>query len=80
MDLYKILDSFMASIAGALWGTPLVILLLGGGIFFAIYSRLLPMFYFKHGIEVLLGKYDSDSDPGQISHFEALSSALSILL
>ena len=76
MNLYKILDSFMASIAGALWGTPLVILLLGGGIFFAIYSRLLPMFYFKHGIEVLLGKYDSDSDPGQISHFEALSSAL----
>ena len=32
--------------------------------------------YFKHGIDILLGKYDSKDDPGQITHFEALSSAL----
>ena len=66
----------MANLAGFLWGTPLVMLLLGGGIFFAAYSRLVPMLYFKHGIDILLGKYDSDDDPGQITHFEALSSAL----
>ena len=76
MNFYNKLDSLIAGIAGALWGTPLVILLLGGGIFFALYSRLKPMLYFKHGIDVLLGKFDSDDDPGQISHFEALSSAL----
>ena len=34
------------------------------------------MLYFKHGIDILLGKYDSDDDPGQITHFEALSIAL----
>ena len=45
-------------------------------LFFALYSRLKPMLYFKHGIHILLGKYDSDDDPGQITHFEALSSAL----
>jgi len=50
--------------------------LIGGGIFFTIYSRLLPFFYFKHGIEVLSGKFDSKNDPGQISHFQALASAL----
>ena len=76
MNFYNKLDSLIAGIAGALWGTPLVILLLGGGIFFALCSRLKPMLYFKHGIDVLLGKFDSDDDPGQISHFEALSSAL----
>jgi len=76
MDLYNIIDSAMANFAGFLWGTPLVMLLLGGGIFFAAYSRLVPMLYFKHGIDILLGKYDSDDDPGQITHFEALSSAL----
>ena len=76
MNFYNKLDSLIAGIAGVLWGTPLVILLLGGGIFFALYSRLKPMFYFKHAIDVLLGKFDSDDDPGQISHFEALSSAL----
>ena len=76
MNIYEILDTAMANLAGFLWGTPLVILLLGGGIFFAGYSRFVPMLYFKHGIDILLGKYDSDDDPGQITHFEALSSAL----
>ena len=76
MQIYKILDSIFSSLANALWGTPLVILLLGGGLFFAIYSRMVPILYFKHAIEILLGKYDSEDDPGQITHFEALSSAL----
>jgi len=76
MDIYKTLDSAIASLADFLWGTPLVVLLLGGGIFFAAYSRMVPILYFKHGIDILLGKYDSDDDPGQITHFEALSSAL----
>ena len=76
MNFYNTLDNAMATFAGAIWGTPLVLLLLGGGIFFALYSRLKPMLYFKHGVDILLGKYDSDNDPGQITHFEALSSAL----
>ena len=53
-----------------------MILLIGGGIFFSIYSRLLPFFYFKHALEVLTGKFDSENDPGQISHFQGLTSAL----
>ena len=76
MNFYNTLDNAMATFAGAIWGTPLVLLLLGGGIFFALYSRLKPMLYFKHGVDILLGKFDSDNDPGQITHFEALSSAL----
>ena len=43
---------------------------------FSIYCRLTPFMYFKHAIDILLGKYDSKDDPGQITHFEALSSAL----
>ena len=76
MNFYDLLDRAMASLSGLLWGTPLVILLLGSGIFFSIYSRFTPLLYFKHSIDILLGKYDSDDDPGQITHFEALSSAL----
>jgi AGCS family alanine or glycine:cation symporter len=76
MNFYNIIDELMSSIANALWSTPLVILLLGGGIFFSVYSRLTPLMYFRHAIEILTGKYDSDDDPGQITHFEALSSAL----
>ena len=76
MDYFKILEETISNVSGILWGLPLVFLLLGGGIFFSIYSRLVPISYFKHAIDILLGKYDSDNDPGQITHFEALSSAL----
>ncbi len=55
---------------------PLLVLLLGGGLFFLFYSRFLPFKYFGHAINVLRGKYDRDDDPGQINHFEALSTAL----
>jgi len=41
-----------------------------------LYSRFLPFRYFLHAINVLRGKYDDPDDPGEISHFEALSSAL----
>ena len=77
MNLYGLIDSFMADLANALWGTPLVILLLGGGLYFSIISKLVPFKYLNHAVDILLGKYDSKNDPGQITHFQALSSALS---
>jgi len=58
------------------WGTPLLILLLGGGLFFLIYSRLLPFRYFRHAVAILRGKYDDPDEPGQINHYQALSTAL----
>ena len=58
------------------WGTPLLVLLLGGGIFFMLYSRLLPFRYFRHAIAILTGKYDNPDEPGQINHYQALSTAL----
>ena len=51
MNIYEILDTAMANLAGFLWGTPLVILLLGGGIFFAGYSRFVPMLYFVSNVQ-----------------------------
>jgi AGCS family alanine or glycine:cation symporter len=41
-----------------------------------LYSKFLPFRYLKHSIDVLRGKYDDPNEPGDISHFEALSSAL----
>lgn len=58
------------------WGTPLLVLLLGGGLFFLIYSRLLPFRHFGHAIAILRGKYDNPDEPGQINHYQALSTAL----
>ncbi|MEL0456674.1 alanine/glycine:cation symporter family protein [Flavobacteriaceae bacterium SZ-1-7] len=59
------------------WGLPLVILLIGGGLYLLILSKFLPFRYFGHAIDVLRGKYDDPNDPGHISHFKALTTALS---
>ncbi len=54
----------------------MVVLLVGGGLYFIFYSRFAPFLYFKHAIELLSGRYDDPDDPGDINHFQALSSAL----
>lgn len=70
------LDKITQAFSDLAWGTPLLILLIGGGIFFLLYSRLLPYRYLGHAIGVLRGKYDDPDDPGDIDHYEALSTAL----
>ena len=73
-----IINNFFAELSNFLWGNfGVANLVIGGGIFFLIYSRLTPFRYFKHAFEILLGKHDNPEDEGQISHFQALSTALS---
>ena len=76
MKLLEILDSAISAFAGFMWGPPLLIILLGGGLYFSIYSRFVPFKYFRHGVNILLGRYNDPNDPGDITHFQALSSAL----
>lgn len=64
----------MASVA---WGLPLLILLVGGGVGLLFYIRFLPFRYLGHAISVLRGKYDNEADAGEITHFQALTTALS---
>lgn len=70
------LEQYIADFSTWIWDWPLLVLLIGGGSFFLIYSRFTPFLYFKHAITILSGKYDSNDEPGQLSHFQALSAAL----
>ncbi|WP_109433891.1 sodium:alanine symporter family protein [Aquimarina sp. AU119] len=74
--MFKTLEGFVSDFSSWVWDWPLLILLIGGGVFFLIYSRFTPFFYFKHAIQVLSGKYDDEKAPGQLNHFQALSSAI----
>lgn len=76
MELLFQIEKFIEYLSNAIWGAPLVILIVGGGIFFTFYCRMLPFFYFGHALQILRGKYNCKEDPGQITHFEALASAL----
>ena len=72
MDIEQLLIGF----GDKAWGMPLLILLMGGGIFFSIYIGFVPFRYLRHAVDILRGKYDKEDDEGQISHYEALSTAL----
>ncbi len=71
------IDSIIAEIASIAWGLPLLIILIGGGLYLLIRIRFLPFRYLGHAISVLRGKYDNESDAGEITHFQALMTALS---
>jgi len=68
---------FWAGAVDLAWGPPLVVLLIGAGLYFTVVSRFLPFRALRHSWDILRGKYDHERDPGEITHFQALSSALS---
>ncbi len=71
------MEAFFTAFAEFMWGMPLVVLMVGGGLFFVLYSRLLPYRHFPHALGILSGRYDNPDDDGHIPHFHALSTALS---
>ena len=72
-----LLELFSHRFVELVWGTPLVILLLGGGCFFLVFSRALPYRYLGHAFSIMLGRYETPDQPGELSHQQALAAALS---
>lgn len=59
-------------------GVPLIVAwLFAAGIYFTFYMGFFNIRGFKHAIDILRGRYDKTSTHGEVSHFQALSSALS---
>jgi AGCS family alanine or glycine:cation symporter len=57
---------------------PLVVLaLMGTGVYLTLRLRFVQVRRLGHGVAVASGKYDDPHDPGDVSHFQALSTALS---
>ena len=75
-NFLDLLSDLTIAAANFIWGYPLLILLIGGGLCFSIYIRFLPLLYFKHAVEILLGKHSETKTKGEITHFQALTSAL----
>lgn len=71
------LEELTGQFVGMVWGTPLVALLVGAGVIFTVYFGFPQIFMFKHAIDIVRGKYDKPEDKGEISHFQALTTALS---
>ncbi|MGE4130751.1 MAG: alanine/glycine:cation symporter family protein [Bdellovibrionales bacterium] len=48
-----------------------------GAVFFTIYFRFINFRAFRHAIDITMGKFDRPGDVGEVSHFKALTTALS---
>ena len=57
---------------------PLVLIwLVVGAVFFTIYMRFINFTGFRLALDIVRGKYTNPNEPGQVSHFQALTTALS---
>lgn len=70
------IDVFTNAMVELAWGPWLVALILGGGLYFMVRSHFTPYRHIGHAFALLRGDYNDPDDPGQITHFKALSAAL----
>jgi len=78
MDLFAQLTEWSGELSGLLWGSPLTLIaLLGTGLYLTLRMGLIQVRGFGHAVGLISGKYSCRSDSGEVSHFQALSTALS---
>ncbi len=71
---------FVAFIFSPLPGTAfpwIVLWLIAAAVIFTLYFGVIQFRGFGHALALVSGKYDNAKDPGEVSHFQALSTALS---
>ena len=71
------IEEIISEISSFVWGYPLLFLIIGGGIYLIFISRFKPFKLFFHSIDIIRGKYDEKNSDGEITHFQALTTALS---
>ena len=67
------------------WGVPagdgdipvVILALIGVGAFLTLRLGFIQLRHFGHGVAVATGRYDDPNDPGDVTHFQALTTALS---
>ncbi|MFP6655597.1 MAG: alanine/glycine:cation symporter family protein, partial [Myxococcota bacterium] len=55
----------------------IVLWLILGAVFFTFYLRFINIRGFRHAIELVRGKFTDPNEPGEVSHFQALATAIS---
>ncbi len=71
------INTFVSELNGYLFSETVIYILLLSGLVFTIFTLFGQWRSVTHGVEVVRGKYNEKDDPGAISHFQALATALS---
>ena len=90
MGIDQLVDRTMRPVADAVSGfiffpiplfgaeMPLIVLwLVAGGLFFTVYLRFINVRGFAQALRIVSGRYAQEGDPGEISQFSALATAVS---
>ena len=70
-------NDFLGEVNEVIWTDWMLYILLATGLLFTLWSGISQWRSLTHGVSVTAGRYDNPDDPGAISHFQALSAALS---
>lgn len=71
------MKEIISNLSTFIWQYPVIILCLTCGIFFTLRLSFVQLKSFPHAISLILGKYDNENEEGHITHFQALTAALS---
>jgi len=73
-----VLTELSGNLSGLLWGSWVTLaVLLGVGLYLTLRLGFVQIKGFRHSIHIIQGKYSCKDDRGDVSHFQALSTALS---
>jgi AGCS family alanine or glycine:cation symporter len=81
-SLFEWVSEAIFSVSDIVWGWPaamplIVVLLVGTGLVTTFRLGWIQIRYFRHGLRVIRGEYDDPEHEGDLSHFQALTTALS---
>jgi len=71
------MTEILGTISSFVWGLPTIVLLVGTGGFITTILKMVQFRHFVYGWKLISGKYDNPEDEGEVTHFQALSTALS---
>lgn len=90
MGFDQVIDQAMRPFADAIYRTvfyavpvggvewPLIVVwLIAGGLFFTLYLGFINVRGFKHALQLVSGRYADPNHPGEVTHFQALATAVS---
>ncbi|WP_035274176.1 alanine/glycine:cation symporter family protein [Desulfogranum japonicum] len=78
MDFFTLLDGIVGKICTLVWGVPMLILLVGTGVWLTISLRGLQFRKLHYALYLaLIKRKEEGNEPGDITHFQALMTALS---
>jgi len=70
------LGGIVDAISGVVWGVPMVAVIMTAGLVLSVRNKFVQFRGLGHSVALISGKYDNQEDTGELTHFQALTSAL----